>query len=407
MSWRWSAATIVALAAGIIALLLALDVGRWQTAFARDDVRFEAAPTRTDLWQPDEVVPFHAAHCLLGVEDDLAYRRTLRSFWLARPEVNPFIQTNSDQLRSQALVSLAAFLRESRSPHRRGQAANLLGVIGLGLATTDKQGRRLRFPQPMAALIAPAVVIPLAAHALLERRARRVSRQLTLTPPPCRSRLGVPVAIAAVAGLLGLAAAQPVLSGTRTQVGRQDAEAYLLFDTSRSMLAKTDPGAPDRLTRAKRLAQQLRTRLADVPVGIASLTDRMLPHLLPTLDASLFVSSLRDAVGVERPPPVGQGTAGDGLQCDREHRPLQLLQAADPEAFARDFQRRREQAVRRRRSAISVAAEPRARPLCARLEFARTNLPAAEPTRPRVSGRRREQSHGGGCRRRRRRPGTR
>jgi hypothetical protein len=165
----------------------------------------------------------------------------------------------------------------------------------------------MAFLTPTAALVALAVVIPLAAHALLERRARRVSRHLTLTPPRFRSRLGVPVAIAAVAGLLGLAAAQPVLSGTRTQTGRQDAEVYLLFDTSRSMLAKADPGSPDRLTRAKRLAQQLRTRLADVPVGIASLTDRMLPHLFPTLDAALFVSGLRDAVGVERPPPAGQG----------------------------------------------------------------------------------------------------
>lgn len=165
----------------------------------------------------------------------------------------------------------------------------------------------MAFLTPTAALVALAVVIPLAAHALLERRARRVSRHLTLTPPPFRTRLGVPVAIVAVAGLLGLAAAQPVLSGTRTQVGRADAEVYLLFDTSRSMLAKSNPGAPDRLTRAKRLAQELRTRLADVPVGIASLTDRMLPHLFPTLDAPLFVSTLRDAVGVERPPPVGQG----------------------------------------------------------------------------------------------------
>lgn len=147
MSWRWLVATIVALAAGIIALLLALDVGRWQTAFARDDVRFQAAPTRTDLWQPDEVVPFHAARRLLGVEDDLEYRQTLRSFWLARPEVNPFMQTNSDQIRSQALVSLAAFLRASHNPQRRGQAANLLGVMGLGLATTDNQGQRLRFLQ--------------------------------------------------------------------------------------------------------------------------------------------------------------------------------------------------------------------------------------------------------------------
>ena len=163
------------------------------------------------------------------------------------------------------------------------------------------------FLTPIAALVALVVVIPLAAHALLERRTRRVSRHLTLTPPPFRSRLGVPVAIAAVAGLLGIAAAQPVISGSRTEVGRADAEVYVLFDTSRSMLAKRDPASPDRLARAERLAQELRTRLRSVPFGIASLTDRMLPHLFPTLDAEVFTSTLRDAVGVERPPPVGQG----------------------------------------------------------------------------------------------------
>ncbi len=147
MTWRWLAGTVVALAAGVVVLLLALDVGRWQDTFRADDVRFLAAPTRSDLWQPKETVPFHAARNLLGINDDLFYRKTLRSFWLARPEVNPFMQTNADALRSQALVSLAQFIRESNNAARRGQAANLLGVMGLGLATTDNQGQRLRFLQ--------------------------------------------------------------------------------------------------------------------------------------------------------------------------------------------------------------------------------------------------------------------
>jgi hypothetical protein len=144
---RWVAATIVALAAGVVALLLALDVGRWQSTLSRDDVRFVAAPMRTDLWQPKEAVPFHAARRLLGLGDDLFYRKTLRSFWLARPDVNPFMQTNADQIRSEALVSLAQFVRQAKDPARRGQAANLLGVMGLGLATTDNQAQRLRFLQ--------------------------------------------------------------------------------------------------------------------------------------------------------------------------------------------------------------------------------------------------------------------
>lgn len=145
MIWRRLAVTVVTLLAAIVALLLALDVGRWESTFNRDDVRFQAAPTRSDLWQPDELVAFHAGRRLLALDDDLEYRKTLRSFWLASPDKNPFLQKNSDLIRSRALVSLAAFIRTSHVPRRRAQAANLLGIMGLGLATTDNQGQRLRF----------------------------------------------------------------------------------------------------------------------------------------------------------------------------------------------------------------------------------------------------------------------
>ncbi len=134
----------------------------------------------------------------------------------------------------------------------------------------------MSFLSPLAALVAVAVVVPLAAHALLELRARRVSRRLGLEPPPLRSRLGVPGAIAVVAGLLGIAAAQPVVSGTRMHAGRSDAQVYVLFDASRSMLARASADAPDRLVRAKKLALQFRHGIPAVPFGIASLTDRVL-----------------------------------------------------------------------------------------------------------------------------------
>jgi hypothetical protein len=145
VSWRWLATGAVALAAGVILLLLAVDVGRWNTALARGDVRFKFAPTRIDLWQPDETLPFHPARRLLDVDDDLAYRDALRRFYLARPHANKWSQTNIDALRSQATVWLAEYIREGKDPRRRSQAANLLGVMGLGLAATDDPGQRLRF----------------------------------------------------------------------------------------------------------------------------------------------------------------------------------------------------------------------------------------------------------------------
>ena len=160
------------------------------------------------------------------------------------------------------------------------------------------------FLSPVAALVALAVAVPLAAWVLFELRARRVASRIGLLDAP-RPRLGVPVALVLLAALLGIAAAQPVVSSNKKRVGRADAEVYLLFDTSRSMLAKRRFDDASRLTRAKRLGIEVRGSLRDVPVGLASLTDRVLPHLFPTLDAQVFASTLRDAIAIERPPPAG------------------------------------------------------------------------------------------------------
>jgi hypothetical protein len=148
VSVRWLAAAVAALTAGVVAILLALDVGRWESAFARGDVRFTNAPTRQDLWEPNEILPFQPAKRLLGVDDDIVYRHTLRSFYNARPHANRWRQTNIDQLRSEATVTLAEYIRNPKNgPERRSQAANLLGVMALGLAATDDPQQRLRFLQ--------------------------------------------------------------------------------------------------------------------------------------------------------------------------------------------------------------------------------------------------------------------
>ena len=53
----------------------------------------------------------------------------------------------------------------------------------------------MTFLSPWGAWVAAAVVVPLAAFALLEVRARRVSERIGLTPPPLSTRFGVPLAI--------------------------------------------------------------------------------------------------------------------------------------------------------------------------------------------------------------------
>ena len=114
------------------------------------------------------------------------------------------------------------------------------------------------------------------------------------------------MALALVPALVGVAAAQPVIVRQQPYAQRGDAQAFFVFDTSLSMSARSAPGAASRLVRAKREALQLGARLGDMPVGIASMTDRTLPVLMPTTDLGLFDRTVRQSIAIDRPPPSQQ-----------------------------------------------------------------------------------------------------
>jgi len=162
----------------------------------------------------------------------------------------------------------------------------------------------LEFLTPPGGLIALVVLVPLAAFFLVSRRAARVRRTIGLPELPIGRRIVPLIALLAAAGLLGLAATQPVLQRTTTRRVRADAEMLMVIDVSRSMLARRSLGGPSRLERAKVAAARLRASLPGVPAGIASLTNRVLPHLFPSADADVFRATLERAIGIERPPPA-------------------------------------------------------------------------------------------------------
>jgi prepilin signal peptidase PulO-like enzyme (type II secretory pathway) len=159
------------------------------------------------------------------------------------------------------------------------------------------------FLTPLAGLLALGALVTLAAFLVLELRARRVRVALGLAEPSLRSRLPLALSLAALPVLLGAAAAQPVLESTKTRRARGDAEALFVLDTSRSMLASARPSAPRRFERARSLALEVRQALPDVPVGLASLTNRLLPHLFPSADIPTFAATLTRSMGIQRPPP--------------------------------------------------------------------------------------------------------
>ena len=161
----------------------------------------------------------------------------------------------------------------------------------------------LSFLTPPGGFVALAVVLPLVGALVAERRSKAARRTLGLSAPPLRSHVALAFTALSFFALVGLAATQPVLRLERPVSARPDAEAFFLFDISRSMLAARAADAPSRFARAVDLAVRLRASLPDVPVGVASLTDRSLPHLFPTVDQEAHALVVRRALGIERPPP--------------------------------------------------------------------------------------------------------
>jgi hypothetical protein len=164
-------------------------------------------------------------------------------------------------------------------------------------------GVSLVFLTPLAALLAAAVLLPLCGLALVRRRAQRARGALGLGEPPRRRLAAALVALLATAAFIGTAAAQPVLERTLTLRTRTDAEAFVVLDVSRSMLAQHNPGSPMRIERAKVAALTIRDSLQGVPVGVASMTDRVLPHLFPSVDEDVFQATVERSLGIEQPPP--------------------------------------------------------------------------------------------------------
>jgi hypothetical protein len=159
------------------------------------------------------------------------------------------------------------------------------------------------FLTPSALLFVLFAAIPLAVFAARRKRVSRVRTALALAEDSSGSWLALAASLAAVPLLIGIAAAQPVVTSARTVPQRSDAEVFAVVDTSRSMLASSGAGEPTRFDRARDGAITLQGELDGIPLGIASMTDRVLPHLFPTVDQRVYRETMREAVGIERPPP--------------------------------------------------------------------------------------------------------
>lgn len=114
------------LAAAVFLVLLARDVWHWQRTLHDADARAAVAPLSPSAWNAQTTLPSSLTRRLLGINDDLAYRKTL----MEAIHLSSRLPTTSTQKeRSIVETSLARIARNDADPVRASIAADYLGVM--------------------------------------------------------------------------------------------------------------------------------------------------------------------------------------------------------------------------------------------------------------------------------------
>jgi hypothetical protein len=124
------AAIVVALVAAAFLAVLAADVLRWRGQLQRADLRFRGVPGDTRVWEPDTRLPVAWSRGLLGLSDDVAFRRALQQFRLGRPG-EPARDAHDVAVRSEADLALRSAADAESNAERRSRALLLSGVLQL------------------------------------------------------------------------------------------------------------------------------------------------------------------------------------------------------------------------------------------------------------------------------------
>jgi hypothetical protein len=173
------------------------------------------------------------------------------------------------------------------------------------------------FLTPRAGFLVVLAAVPLAALVVGAQRVTRARWLLQLPPPAVGRRRRREAAMIALIALLALAAMQPAVRTETARRERTDAQTFVVIDVSRSMAATPSASGPSRLQRAKRIALAIPGQLGDVPVGVATFTDRVLPDLFPTSDRAAYDSTV-SALTIEDPPPREVSTVATTFDALRE-----------------------------------------------------------------------------------------
>lgn len=124
--------SLAALLVAAVLTVVALDAWQLDDRVATDDARFASSQLTEGLWETDALLPFDASTIVLGLEDDLTYRRAASLYTRSRPGEPTALNPRRETLRAEAQRQLSVISRTDRDPQRRSQAALLLALLALG-----------------------------------------------------------------------------------------------------------------------------------------------------------------------------------------------------------------------------------------------------------------------------------
>jgi hypothetical protein len=137
------AVAAVAAVAGILLLVAAVDVLRVPGDVRADDSRYAARPARQEgLWNAPGILPGAMAVRLLGLADDLAYRRASLTYTRIQPGKVAIDTPELEAEQAAALGTLTEASRVEQDPIRRARLLTMLGVVTVSRFSQDPTERQ-------------------------------------------------------------------------------------------------------------------------------------------------------------------------------------------------------------------------------------------------------------------------
>jgi hypothetical protein len=123
-------ASVLAVPLALVLIVLAVDLLRTPGWISADDSRFASSPQRgSGLWNEPGLLATRARLRAVGVEDDLAFRRTAALFKRLRPgEEEQGLDAEKEARWAKLQFDLTNESRETSNPVLRSELQNLLGV---------------------------------------------------------------------------------------------------------------------------------------------------------------------------------------------------------------------------------------------------------------------------------------